>query len=242
MITFGRSITSLGLSLALGAAFFFILVIPENPYVFTREFWNSRTLITKEIGAVSGNIEGYRTVGIGSGVWNGGKAALWDLNIIDHFRLFGSKERARGYRPSQPIFFSHVTHVQRNKIECQYCHWTVTKSPFANIPMEQSCVGCHNHTLHINMGRTDEQKAEIAKIGSYYDKNIPIPWVKVHASPDFVRFNHKRHIKAGLGCQECHGQIPEMSVVERVSSMKMGWCKSCHFQSGGSIDCSTCHK
>ena len=77
---------------------------------------------------------------------------------------------------------------------------------------------------------------------SYFNDKEPIPWVKVHVMPDYVKFNHKRHIKGGVGCQECHGQIQEMEQVERVSSMKMGWCVSCHRERGASIDCVVCHR
>lgn len=173
-----------------------------------------------------------------AGVWNDGQAALWDLHILDHFRYFGPPERLRGYKPEQPIKFSHVTHVQKNQMECQFCHWNVTKSPYAVIPEVETCVGCHK----LIPGTTEEQKTEIAKINEYFSKNEPIPWVKVHATPDYLKFNHKRHIKAGMTCQQCHGQVPEMETVERVSSMKMGWCVSCHRQQGASIDCYTCHR
>ena len=183
-------------------------------------------------------VKPYAAVGIRAGVFNDGQAALWDLNLTDHFRIFGPPERLRGYSPDQPIKFSHVTHVQTNKIECQFCHWNVAKAAFAAIPEVRTCVGCHQ----IVRGGTDEQKKEIAKIDEYWNKNQPIPWQKVHVMPDHVRFNHKRHVKAGVSCQECHGQVPEMEKVERVSSMKMGWCVDCHRQRGSSIDCWTCHK
>ena len=179
----------------------------------------------------------YPEVGKLVGVWNDGKSALWDLNVIDHFHYFGPKSRAKGYKPEQPINFSHVTHVQKNKMECQYCHWTVTKSPYAAIPEVETCMGCHQQIA----GTTDEQKTEIAKIKDHYDKQQPIAWQKVHVMPDYVKFNHKRHIKAGVSCQSCHGQIPEMEVVERATSMKMGWCINCHREQGSSIDCYTCH-
>ena len=173
-----------------------------------------------------------------AGVWNNGQAALWDLNIIDHFHYFGPEERARGYKPEQPIKFSHVTHVQKNKMECQFCHWTAAKSPYASIPEVETCMGCHQ----LIGGKTEEQQKEIAKIREIYEKGEPIPWVKVHVTPDYVKFNHKRHVKAGVGCQECHGQIPEMETVERVTSMKMGWCVDCHRERGASIDCAVCHR
>ena len=179
----------------------------------------------------------YSKQGIHAGVWNGGQAAPWDLHIIDHFRYFGASERARGYKPEQPIPFSHVTHVQENQIECQYCHWSATKSSYASIPEVETCMGCHNY---VN-GRTEEQKEGISKIKEYWKNGEPIPWEKVHSTPNYVKFNHKRHVKAGVSCHSCHGQIPEMEVVERVSSMKMGWCIECHRDQGTSIDCATCH-
>lgn len=170
-----------------------------------------------------------------AGVWNNGQAAPWDLHIIDHYRYFGFPERARGYKPEQPIAFSHKLHVSDLKMECQFCHWNVTKSSFAAIPEVETCMGCHQQLV-------TKQSAELDKLKKYWADGQPIPWEKVHVTPDYVRFNHKRHVKAGVTCQECHGQVPQMEVVERASSMKMGWCVDCHRQRGASIDCWTCHK
>ncbi|RME58365.1 MAG: hypothetical protein D6780_06870 [Candidatus Dadabacteria bacterium] len=174
---------------------------------------------------------------VDAGVYNGGQAAPWDLDILDHFHYFGPPSRARGYSPKQPIAFSHVTHVTKNKMECQYCHWNVAKSNYATLPEVETCAGCHK----IIPGTTDFQKKEIKKILDYYNKGEPIPWQKVHVMPNYVKFNHKRHIKAGVSCASCHGQVPEMKQVERVSSMKMGWCIKCHREEGTSIDCAVCH-
>ncbi|WKZ57348.1 MAG: cytochrome c3 family protein [Bdellovibrionota bacterium] len=198
----------------------------------------------------------YKELDATTGVWNDGQAALWDLNIFDYFHYFGPPERAKGHQPEQPIKFSHITHVQKNKMDCQYCHWSVGKSSYAAIPEVETCVGCHfasyeAQSMAINdpaqfsasiPGKEPWQQAEIRKIVEYFHKGEPIPWVKVHVMPAHVNFNHKRHVKAGINCQECHGQVPNMQVVERVSSMKMGWCVDCHRQQGTSIDCLTCHK
>jgi hypothetical protein len=180
----------------------------------------------------------YTSLPVDHGVFNDGKAALWDLNILDHYKYFGPRSRGRGYKPEQPIAFSHITHVQKNQMDCQYCHWSVSKAAFAAIPETETCMGCHN----LVKGRSDFQKSEIAKLEQFYKDGTPIPWIKVHVMPAHVHFNHKRHIKAGVNCQECHGQVPNMSTVERVTSMKMGWCIDCHRQQGTSIDCWTCHK
>ena len=42
-------------------------------------------------------------------------------------------------------------------------------------------------------------------------------------------FNHSQHVSvAGVECQECHGPIQEMEVVEQYSPLTMGWCINCH--------------
>jgi len=183
-------------------------------------------------------------IGVRAGVWADGQAAFWDFNISDHFRYFGPKERARGFRPEQPIKFSHELHVRQNKIECQFCHWSVAKAPFAALPEMEVCTGCHGNGADkiplVSTERTNNS-AELKKLHEFYQRGEPIPWIKVHVMPDYLRFNHKRHVKAGVACHECHGQVPEMEVVERVSSMKMGWCVSCHREEGTSIDCAVCH-
>lgn len=165
-----------------------------------------------------------------SGVWREGKAVFSDIKLFD---LFLKDYYKRGYRPTQPIAFSHQVHVEKNGMECQYCHSGVAKSSFPTLPSTESCMGCHKAV------KTDSP--EIKKLKEYYDKGEPVPWKPVFSIPEHAHFNHQRHIKAGVGCQSCHGQIQKMAVVERVSSMKMGFCVSCHRENGASIDCSVCH-
>ncbi len=189
------------------------------------------------VGIPTESYPDYPAVGKEAGVWNDGQSALWDLNITDHYHYFGPEQRAKGYRPEQPINFSHIVHVQKSKMECQYCHYNVAQGNYAAIPSEELCMGCHK----LVKGGDEASQAEIAKLEKYYTDGQPIPWVKVHVMPNHYKFNHKRHVKAGVSCHDCHGQIPEMPVVERTSSMKMGWCVDCHRQQGSSIDCATCH-
>jgi hypothetical protein len=188
-------------------------------------------------GIPTESLPDYVPAGIAAGVWNDGQAALWDLRLIDQYKIFGPAQRAEGYRPEQPINFSHIVHVQQNKMECQYCHWSVGKASYAALPDVESCMGCHK----LIPGQHADSQKEIGKLKEYYDAGQPIDWVKVHVMPDHYKFNHKRHVKGGVSCHECHGQVPEMAVVERVSSMKMGWCIDCHRTKGASIDCATCH-
>jgi hypothetical protein len=139
----------------------------------------------------------------------------------------------RGYKPEQPIKYSHRTHVEANGIECQYCHSAVHKSPFATIPAVEVCMACHNMVL--------PDSPEVKKIREHFEAKTPIEWEPVNNLPEHVQFNHARHVKAGVACHTCHGQVQKMEVVERVSSFKMGFCVSCHRAQGASIDCAVCH-
>ncbi len=59
----------------------------------------------------------------------------------------------------------------------------------------------------------------------------PVEWVRVHALPDHVYFNHSQHVNVGgLECQQCHGKVQEMDVLRQVSPLSMGWCVNCHRQ------------
>ncbi len=158
--------------------------------------------------------------------WAGASEWKW-LNF------FWKEHYQQGYRPVQPIHYSHRLHIEKNQMECQYCHSGVTKSTFATIPSVELCMGCHKAV------KTDSP--EIKKLKDYYDRGQPVPWEPVNNLPEHVRFNHKRHLKAGVGCQNCHGQIQKMTLVERESSLKMGFCVSCHRENGASTDCSVCH-
>ncbi len=57
----------------------------------------------------------------------------------------------------------------------------------------------------------------------------PVEWIRVHALPDHVYFNHSQHVKVGgLECQTCHGKVEEMDVLRQSSPLSMGWCINCH--------------
>jgi c(7)-type cytochrome triheme protein len=141
-----------------------------------------------------------------------------------------------GTTPAQPINFSHRIHAGENQIPCQYCHMQARRSISAGVPSVNKCVNCHNEIA------TD--RPEIRKVMNYWNNQEPIPWIKVHDLPDFVHFPHKRHIKAGLECQTCHGPVETMDVVTRMAPVKMGECLACHKERGfqNSTDCWTCHK
>lgn len=144
----------------------------------------------------------------------------------------------KGYAPEQPIAYSHKLHSGINGIDCNYCHHSARHGKSAAIPSANVCMNCHTY---INEGPSG--KAEIQKIydavgfdpekGQYivgYEQK-PIKWVRIHNLPDHAYFNHSQHVVAGgLECQDCHGAIEEMEVVEQHAELTMGWCIDCHRQ------------
>lgn len=149
----------------------------------------------------------------------------------------------QGYAPDQPIKFSHKLHAGKYNIDCQYCHTGVEKSKSANIPSANICMNCHGY---VNEGPKYGTE-EIAKIykaigydpekGEYSNKPEPIEWVRIHNLPDHVNFNHQQHVVAGnLDCENCHGKVAEMEVVQQVSLLEMGWCINCHRETEVQID------
>ncbi len=127
----------------------------------------------------------------------------------------------QGYAPTQPIPFSHKLHAGQYEIACQYCHTGVEKGKSANIPSANICMNCHNaiKTTSPNM----------QKIYDAVLNDQPIEWVRIHNLPDLAYFNHAQHVKVGgLACENCHGDIKEMEVVQQVSLLTMGWCIDCH--------------
>lgn len=142
----------------------------------------------------------------------------------------------------QPLPFSHFLHAGKNQIDCEYCHSSARKSIHGGVPELDVCMNCHKFV---------KTKSEhIQKLTASYKADQPLEWNKVHDLPDYVNFAHVRHVRAGVECTECHGQIqmqgqPEYvtetvdgketkrlvgvdAVMVRETTLQMGWCLDCH--------------
>lgn len=151
-----------------------------------------------------------------------------------------------GYAPKQPIAFSHKLHAGDMAIDCQYCHTSVTKTRHASIPSANTCMNCHS------VVRTD--KPEIIKLTEYYKNNEPIPWKRVHRVPEYAYFNHSVHVNKGIDCENCHGNVRQMEVIQQSHSFTMGACLDCHRNphermpkmkgiiNKGPTHCNACHR
>lgn len=163
-----------------------------------------------------------------------GMKSCWDACY--RIGVYYDWETQKGYKPEQPIKFSHKLHAGDNEIACQYCHNSVEKSRHAGIPTVNICMNCHKG---IKSGPQYGEK-EINKIyeaagfdpktGNYdKSKENPLAWIKVHNLPDHVYFNHSQHVVVGkIECGTCHGDIKKMTVAEQKAPLTMKWCIECH--------------
>jgi hypothetical protein len=133
---------------------------------------------------------------------------------------FSPEYTDKGYRPEQPVAFSHALHAGDLGLDCRYCHNTVERTAHAAIPPSQTCMNCHSQV------KTDSPR--LAPVRESFASGESIPWVRVHQLPDYAFFDHSPHLAAGVGCSSCHGRIDGMEVVEMASSLSMGWCLDCH--------------
>jgi len=130
-----------------------------------------------------------------------------------------------GYRPQQPIPFSHKLHTSDLQIDCMYCHGFSESTPYAGVPSTGTCMNCHEHQANKNSLKLAELMRSWNGGGA---DGTAIPWVRVHKIPDYAYFDHSAHVSAGVGCVSCHGQVNEMEVVRQVEPLSMEWCLSCH--------------
>lgn len=180
------------------------------------------------------------------------------------------------YEPVQPIAYSHRLHAGELQMQCLYCHSNAEKSRYAGIPPAAVCMNCHSLvTATFGAVRAEEDMATKEKrkprqvfspeVQKIYDALAldaklkpdparalkPVAWTRVYKLPDFVYFDHRAHITAGVTCQTCHGPVETMERMRQVPDLSMGWCVNCHRDASrngvngkkvfASIDCSTCH-
>jgi len=125
-----------------------------------------------------------------------------------------------GYRPVQPVAYSHQLHAGELGIDCLYCHATVDRAPAAVVPPTRVCMNCH----HV----VKRDSPALAAVRESAAKGRPLEWVRVHDLPGFVFFDHRPHLRAGVGCATCHGRIDEMEVVTQARPLDETWCLDCH--------------
>lgn len=148
----------------------------------------------------------------------------------------------KGYKPEQPIYFSHKIHAGENKIDCQLCHSSAKYGKVSEIPSMNVCMNCHRTISEYNGKYIEPGKdkafydGEIQKIYAatgwdpekqqYTGKTQPVEWTRIHNMPDFVYFNHSQHVVAGE--QAIISSFNKKNPNNKIDVV----CKACH----GKID------
>ena len=145
--------------------------------------------------------------------------------------------RSYAVTPKQPIAFNHQAMAKKD-IGCLFCHKDARQSPAAGMPSLATCMGCHTVV-------TVKNSPIIKQVADYWQRQEPIPWVRVNVLPRYVFFNHEVHVTAGQSCETCHGDVANMTVDRPVVRMNMAWCLNCHEKQKDAaqlIDCVICHR
>jgi hypothetical protein len=143
-------------------------------------------------------------------------ATGWAYYEVYHSSYFNRVDEFR----EQPVMFSHKNHIDGLGIDCRYCHTSVEVSSSAGIPPTHTCMSCHSQVW--------TEAPILEPVRESYRTGKPMEWIRVHDLPDFVYFNHSIHVKQGVGCTTCHGQVDQMPLVRQVNTLYMGWCLDCH--------------
>lgn len=149
-----------------------------------------------------------------------GLALLGSSALAGVWYYFTPKYTRVGYKPTQPVAFSHDIHANQLQIDCRYCHNNVDKSWFSNVPAANTCMNCHSIVL--------KESPKLELVRQSFSTGKPIEWVQIHKVPDYVYFNHSVHVSRGISCVECHGQINHMDEVYHAKPLSMSFCLDCH--------------
>jgi len=145
-------------------------------------------------------------------------ALLWAVAAISRSSYVTQTQVAR----EQPVPFSHKHHVNGLGIDCRYCHTSVEDVAFAGIPATKTCMTCHSQIW--------ADSPMLAPVRESFKTDKSLEWTRVHDLPDFVYFNHSIHVKKGIGCVSCHGQVDQMPLMWKAHSLDMELCLECHRQ------------
>lgn len=127
----------------------------------------------------------------------------------------------------QPVPFSHKHHTTELGIDCRYCHTTVERAAFANVPPTQICMNCHSQIW--------TEAPVLEPVRASWRSGESLEWTRVHDLPDFVFFNHSIHVAKGVGCTTCHGDVGSMNLTWQDATLHMEWCLDCHRNPGPNL-------
>ncbi|HJQ70862.1 MAG TPA: cytochrome c3 family protein [Blastocatellia bacterium] len=159
------------------------------------------------------------------------------LVIVLGFALLGAMGGAEA--PRQPVEFDHWQHVSKEEgpqLDCDACHEHAANGPHATTPNISTCMICHESMM---TGSAEVQKLAAISARGEQPRWVRIYWFEREAN---VYFTHKPHVRAGVDCAVCHGEVKQAHRLRREVDQTMGWCIDCHRERQASVDCYACHR
>jgi len=128
-----------------------------------------------------------------------------------------------GYNPSTDKYLENYEDISTEDYKEIYSKWIeeqyLVETGLAELDTEGKNI-VKSQWDDIVSSLTNDQKKKVQG---------PIEWIRIHNLPDHVYFNHAQHVTVGgVQCQDCHGAIEKMEVVQQHSPLSMGWCINCH--------------
>ena len=81
----------------------------------------------------------------------------------------------------------------------------------------------------------------IQKLAQVQRDDDLISWRPVYALPDFVFFDHQKHINAHAACAVCHGPVQDRDILWQEKEVSMVACVDCHKLRKAPLNCDLCH-
>lgn len=135
---------------------------------------------------------------------------------------------------ASPIAFSHAEHAGEIGLHCLFCHGDAARGAKANIPSARDCFVCH--------WAVGDGKPEVAKIAAAIDSGRAVRWPLVVRLPEHVQFDHAAHVRRGVDCAACHGDVARMDRLVEARPLGMDFCIACHRREDATRDCVACHR
>ncbi len=146
---------------------------------------------------------------------------IWiTIVIVSFYYAYDYSIANINFSPSQPIAFSHKTHISKMQMKCTFCHYDAITKDIVNIPSTHSCMTCH-------LAFRNEVDA-MKPLNLSYDNDSVIVWNRITKLPDYVHFSHKNHINKQIDCSSCHGKVEELDSNKLTIQYTMKWCLDCH--------------
>lgn len=149
-------------------------------------------------------------------------------------RPAASMPTSPGPDPSSSVPFDHTVHAGQFEMPCLSCHVYANQSSMAGLPSVRKCMGCHKFVA--------KDKPAVQALAALFEAGQAPRWQRVTQVPDFIYFSHRAHVRRGVECAECHGDVKQMKEVTAAKQLTMGFCLDCHKQREATSECVSCHK